>query len=158
QAKLSAPSGRTVTVNYATAAGTATAGTDYQSKTGTLSFSPGTTTQTITVTVNGDTTPEQDETLLVNLSSPVNVTIADSQAVGTIQDDDSLVVDDPTVVEGDAGPAVLHYTVRLLAARDSDVTVRYATANGTATAGTDYLATSGLLTFAAGQTSKTVDV
>src|SRR5207249_9877449 len=81
---LSAPSPQTVTVNYATANGTAIAGSDYVAlATNTLSFAPGETTNTITVQINGDTTDEADETFFVNLSSPSNATIADSPSQGT---------------------------------------------------------------------------
>jgi hypothetical protein len=77
-----------VTVNYATANGTATAGSDYNATSGTLTFAPGVTTQTITVQVRGDTTPEANETFAVNLSGASNATIADSQGVGTIINND----------------------------------------------------------------------
>jgi Calx-beta domain/Divergent InlB B-repeat domain len=77
-----------VTVDYATADATATAGSDYFAATGSLSFAPGVTSRTISVTVNGDTTVETDETFLVNLSHPVWATIADGQGVATIQNDD----------------------------------------------------------------------
>jgi hypothetical protein len=86
---LSAVSVQTVTVSYATASGSATAGTDYVAASGTLTFAPGTTSQTVTVTVNGDTVPEANETFLVNLSSPTNATIADGQGQGTIVNDDA---------------------------------------------------------------------
>lgn len=85
---LSAASGMTITLNYATAAGTATADTDYNSASGMVTFSPGQTTSSIVVQVRGDGLNEGDETFLVNLSNPVNVTIADGQGTGTIQDDD----------------------------------------------------------------------
>lgn len=88
---LSAPSGQTVTANYATADGTATAPTDYLGSSGTLSFTPGTTTRTIAVLVNGDTTPEADETFVVNLSAPVNATLADAQGTVTVLNDDQPV-------------------------------------------------------------------
>ena len=85
---LSAPSGQLVFVNYATADGTAIAPGDYTSASGALVFSPGTTTQTIIVQVNSDTTPENDETVVVNLSGPTNATLADAQGVVTILNDD----------------------------------------------------------------------
>jgi hypothetical protein len=66
--RLSTPSGKPVTVNYATANGTATAGSDYAASTGTLVFNPGTTTRGVTVAVASDTGAETDETMLVNLS------------------------------------------------------------------------------------------
>ncbi|HUF10186.1 MAG TPA: IPTL-CTERM sorting domain-containing protein [Rhodothermales bacterium] len=84
----------TVTVNYATADGTATAGSDYTATSGTLTFTPGTTTQTITVQVIGDTTFEPDETFFVNLGPGVtNATISDNQGLGTITNDDPAVAD-----------------------------------------------------------------
>jgi uncharacterized protein with beta-barrel porin domain len=88
---LPAASGQTVTVNYATADGTAIAPTDYVSASGTLTFTPGATTRTIVVTVNGDTTPEADETFVVNLSAPVNATLADAQGTVTVLNDDQPV-------------------------------------------------------------------
>lgn len=90
--KLSAPSGRTVSVKYATANGTsnpATAGTDYTALAlRTLTFSPGETAKTITVAVKGDLIKELNETFFVNLSGPVNATVADGQGQGTILNDD----------------------------------------------------------------------
>ena len=79
---LSAASDQPVTVAYATADGTATAGSDYQAASGTLTFAPGETSKTITVLVNGDRLGEPNETFLVNLSGPTNATIADGQGVG----------------------------------------------------------------------------
>ena len=86
---LSAASSSTVTVSFATANGTATAGSDYVAQTGNLSFTAGQTSKTISVTVNGDTTVEPNETFLVNLSSPSGATLADAQGQGTITDDDT---------------------------------------------------------------------
>jgi Calx-beta domain len=76
-------------VSYATANGTAIAGSDYVAASGTLTFAPGTTSQTVVVTVNGDTVPEGNETFLVNLGSPSNATIARGQGTGTILNDDA---------------------------------------------------------------------
>jgi hypothetical protein len=79
-----------VTVNYATADGTAVAGTDYAATSGTLTFAPGgPLAQTVTVQVNGDTAIESNETLFLNLSGAVGAPIADAQGVGTIIDDDT---------------------------------------------------------------------
>jgi hypothetical protein len=86
---LSAAYDQAVTVHYATANGTATAGSDYQAKSGTLTFAPGQTTQTITVVVYGDKAVEADETFFVNLSSPSNnAFLFAPQGIGTILDDD----------------------------------------------------------------------
>jgi hypothetical protein len=84
----SAASTQAMTVAFATADGTATAGADYVAASGTLTFSPGVVSQTITISVTGDATTEPDETVLVNLSSPVNATVLDGQGVLTITNDD----------------------------------------------------------------------
>jgi hypothetical protein len=86
---LSNPSSSSVTINYSTADGLATAGADYQTTSGTLTFSAGEVTRTINVPVFGDVLAELNETFVVNLSGPVNATLADAQGVGTILDDDS---------------------------------------------------------------------
>ena len=160
---LSAPSALQVAVNYATADGTATAGSDYQATSGTLTFAPGETSKTITVLVNGDTTVEPDETFFVNLSNPTNATIAKGQGIGVINNDDappppSLTINDVTVTEGNSGTTDATFTATLSSSSNQTVTVQYATADGTATAGSDYQASSGTLTFAPGQTSKTITV
>jgi len=79
-----------VTVNYATADGTATAGSDYVAANGVLTFLPGTTSQPITLTVKDDTVVEADETFFVNLSGAVNAAIADGQGQATIVDEDGI--------------------------------------------------------------------
>src|SRR5205814_10637913 len=84
----STPSGQTVTVNYATADNTATAGIDYQAASGTIIFNPGETSQSVAVTINPDTSFEPNETFFVNLSGATNASISDSQATGTITNDD----------------------------------------------------------------------
>jgi hypothetical protein len=157
---LSAASTQTVTVNYATAPGTATAGGDYQSSAGVLTFAPGQTSQTVTVWVVGDTVQELSETFTLNLSSPVNAGLARAQGTGTIIDDDGplLSVGNVSVTEGNSGSTLATFTVSLAPASTQTVTVNYATAPGTATAGSDYTSTSGTLTFTPGQTSRTVSV
>jgi hypothetical protein len=77
-----------VTVNFATADGTARAGEDYAATSGTLSFAPGETFKTISVVVWGDKKREADETFFVNLSGAVNGFILDDLGVGSILDDD----------------------------------------------------------------------
>ncbi len=79
----------TVTVKYATANGTATAGSDYAAVPSTLlTFAPGQTSKTVTVNVAGDTIKETNETFTVNLSGASGATIFDGQGVGTILNDD----------------------------------------------------------------------
>ena len=86
---LSTPSGQTVTVNFSTSDGTAHAGSDYVSSSGTVTFAPGETSKSITVAVNGDLTDEPDETFDVTLSNPTNATLADGSGAGMITDDDN---------------------------------------------------------------------
>ena len=152
---LSAASSFPVTVNYATTAGTATAGSDYIAAAGTLTFAPGTTTQPVTVSIAGDVVNEANETLNVDLTIPVNATIADSRGVITIAENDPLptiAVADISVVEGNTGTKTTSFTFTLSAASSRAVRFTYATADGTATAVTDYTARSGTLTFNAGVT------
>jgi chitinase len=85
---LSAPSTTQVTVNYATADGTARAGEDYEADSGTLTFAPGETSKTITIRVKGDRKTEANETFFVNLSGVVNALLEDDQGLGTILNDD----------------------------------------------------------------------
>jgi len=85
---LSAASASTVTASFATSNGTATAGSDYVANSGVVTFTPGQTTQTITINVNGDTTVEPNETFFVTLSAPTNATLAVAQGTGTILNDD----------------------------------------------------------------------
>lgn len=160
---LTAPSAQTITVDYATAAGTAVAGTDYTPLTTTqLTFAPGETSKTVTVVVKGDTTFEANETFVLELDNPSGAPVTKAQGVGTITDDDTaptLSIDDVSVLEGNSGTKNMTFTVSLSAASGLPVTVNYGTANGTALSGSDYGLLSGLqLTFAPGETSKTVNI
>ncbi len=159
---LSPMSGQTVTVSYSTANGSAIASNDYVAMSGTLTFNPGDTTKTITVVVNGDTLNEANETFFVIISNPVNATIADGQGLGTITNDDATLptisIKDVSVTEGNTGTTNAVFNVTLSPASGQTVTVSYSTANGSATAGSDYVATSGTLTFNPGDTTKTITV
>jgi len=151
-----------VTVNYATADGTATlADNDYQSTNGTLTFAPGETSKTITVTVMGDTKIEPDETFSINLSSPTNATINKAQGVGTIINDDlpSIAINNVSQTEGNSGTTPFNFTVSLSNPFSQTISVQYATSDGTATvADNDYQSTGGTLYFASGEITKTVTV
>ena len=160
-ATLSGPSGLTVTVPYATSNGTATAGSDYTATSGTLTFAPNQTSQTIRLPIVDDTLDEVDETVALALSTPTNATLGvSSTSTVTIRDNDVP----PTVqfstatlaVNESAGTAVFTATLRT----DSSLpmTVAYATSDGTASAPADYTPISGTLTFAPNQTSQTVTV
>jgi glucose/arabinose dehydrogenase len=89
---LSSASSNTVTVNYATADNTAVAGVDYVATSGALTFTPGQTSRTLSVAINGDVLNEDTVSFNVNLTAPTNATISDSQGVGTIVDDDAPVL------------------------------------------------------------------
>nr|WP_099206288.1 putative Ig domain-containing protein [Xanthomonas citri] len=160
---LSAPAGAGgVSFDIATADGTATAGVDYVASSLTGQTIPaGSSSATFTVLVNGDTLAEPNETFFVNVSNVTGATVSDGQGLGTIVNDDAqpaLSIDDVSVNEGNSGTTTATFTVSLSAASGQTVTVNYATADGTATAGSDYVARSGTLTFAPGVTAQGVAV
>ena len=160
---LSTVSGKTVTVDYAVTGGTATGGgVDYTLANGTLTFTPGVTSQNVNIAVVNDTLDEDDETVVVSLSNPANATLgAFSTHTYTILDNDplpSLSINNVTVTESDTGNVTATFAVTLSAASGRTVTVDYATADGSAVAGSDYNAASGVLTFNAGQTTQTITV
>nr|WP_257469951.1 FG-GAP-like repeat-containing protein [Prochlorococcus marinus] len=148
-----------VTVAYATSNGTATAGADYTATSGTLTISAGATSGTFNVPVLADSLDENNETVNITLTNPTNASISDSTATLTITDDDatpSITIADLTTSNENASNAT--FTVSLSNASSQDITLDYATSNGTATAGSDYTATSGTLTISAGATSGTFNV
>jgi Calx-beta domain-containing protein len=169
---LSEPSAEPVSVDYATAAGTATAVDDFESlQARTLDFGPGETAGTVTVEVVGDLADEADETFTLGLSNAVNADIGRSLGVATILDNDQPVLvvsaaagstDLPSVFETDLDAASVVFTLALqspagfVATRESSVA--YATTNTRAVAGGDFLPASGRVTFAPGETIKTVVV
>ena len=147
---MSVPSSREVTVNYATADGTATVGQDYEAASGTLTFAAGTTSETIVVPIKQDALDEEDETFTVTLSGASNAEIDDDEATGTIEDDDAppgLSIADASREEDDAD---MVFVVTLSAVSAKTIMVSYATANVTAESGKDYTETSDMLTFAPG--------
>src|SRR3990170_2459363 len=158
---LSAASGQTITVNYATANNSAIQPGDYTLTSGTLTFNPGNISLPIPVPVVGDTLAEANETFFVNLSTPTNATILDPQGLGTITDDDAaptLSIDDVVVLEGNSGTTNATFTVSLSAASGQTINVSYATADNTAVQPGDYTPTSGTLTFNPGNTSLPIAV
>jgi len=150
-------------VNYATSNGTATAGQDYTATSGTLMFADGVTSRAFSVAIANDETFEPDETINLTLTSPAGTGSLGSpaSAVLTITNDDPLPtisIGDRTVTEGDSGTVTATFNVALSRATAQTVTVNFATANGTATAGSDYQATTGTLTFLPLETVKQVSV
>jgi thermitase len=162
---LSSPADAMVTVNFTTAGGTATSGTDFVAQTGTVSFAPGETSKTISVDIVGDTAYESNESFTVSLSGVTgNATIKTTSATGTITNDDAqpapptLAISSVSALESSGS---FTFTVTLSAASVTSVSLRFATANGTATSGgktADYSSTSGTLTFNPGETTKTISV
>jgi Calx-beta domain len=149
--RLSGPFNQTVTVGYATADGTATAGSDYLAASGTLTFPPGVTERTAPVTILGDQIPElQFETFELRLSAAVGGMIGDPAALWSIQDDDtvpSLSIQNCSALESQGSCAM---SVQLTSIFGAPVTVSYASGGGTATAGADYAPVAGTLTFSPG--------
>ena len=137
---------RTVTVDYATADDTATAGSDYTATSGTLTFEGGTTSKTITVPIADDESEESDETFTLTLSNPSYAELGRSTATGTIQNRAVTVGTTPllTITGGKAkegDETSIAFTVTLDPAATGSVSVDYATADGTAESGKDYTAT-----------------
>lgn len=153
-----------ISVDYSTADGGATlADNDYSLTSGTLHFPVNVTTGTIEVTVQGDTKTESNEIFYVNLDNPTGgASIVDGQAKGTIINDDAqlpgLGISDVSKSEGNRGYTSFTFTLRLTARNPTGVTLDYATQDGTALAGSDYLAANGTLTFSGTQTSRTITV
>jgi uncharacterized repeat protein (TIGR01451 family) len=158
---VSPPPALPVSVSFATANGSAIAPGDYISTNGVLNFASGETNKNIIVQVVGDTSYELNETFNVNLSSPSNASFSDSIGLATILNDDpipTISISDATLAEGNVGSTTAVFTVSLSAPCGLLVTVSYGTANGTATAGSDYLATSGSLSIPPGVSSTNIAV
>ncbi|HEY9404964.1 MAG TPA: Calx-beta domain-containing protein [Pyrinomonadaceae bacterium] len=157
--RLSPASYQTVSLNYATADNTANAGSDYVAASGTLTFQPGEFEKTIPLQINGDTAVEPDEQFLINFSNPVNLTFFGASSFVTIKDDDrsfiQFIAPNFTANEGD-GHALI--TVARTGSLAGAFTVNYTTGGGTATPGSDYTTTSGTLSFAPGEATKTFTV
>jgi len=169
---LSAPAPKAVTAHYATRNGTAIAGAgttpgDYTPVSGTLTIPARGTSATIDVAVRGDRVEEPDEVFYLVLSKPNGATLAAAQGTGEILDDDgaagpgagpSLSIEDEQVGEGDSGRTPMTFTVRLSSSSTKPVTVDYATGDGSATEGEDYVPVSGQLRFPPGTTGRTITV
>jgi Calx-beta domain/Domain of unknown function DUF11 len=158
-----------VTVDYATADGTALAGKDYEATTGMLTFAPGHTSQSVSVPVASDRATEANETFTLTLSNvdggPAGATtglpvvIVKPEATATILDNDPKVsIGNVRVKEGNKGKSNANFTVKLSHTSPEAVTVRFATASGSARARADYAAVKKTITFLPGQMKQTVPV
>ena len=167
---LSEPSDEAVTVEYRFLSGTAQAGSDaYSFNSGTsVTFAAGETSKTVLYRVDADSIDEPDETIILEAFSAQGAALAGSEPVlrstGWILDDDgtgnnlALYVSRPLVVEGDGGTRQAIFDVSLSRPAPEAFDVPFNTLDGSATAGEDYEATSGTLSFAVGQTSASVSV
>ncbi|MDH4095114.1 MAG: Ig-like domain-containing protein, partial [Betaproteobacteria bacterium] len=160
---LSGPAPVEVSVSYANIATfNATPGVDFVAGSGTLTFDPGETEKTFSITVLGDASIEGDERFAYDIFSPVNAVLSGKQqGFADILDDDGetrVGIERRTAMEGDSGTTTAVFDVLLSSPSASTVTVDYATVAFQATAGVDYVAASGTLTFAPGETAKTVSV
>lgn len=158
---LSSAARVTTSVDFTTVDGSATtADSDYAARTGIASFRAGQRTAMISIVVRGDRAVEADETFQLVLSNPTNATLGRGSATGFILDDDAaprtVTVAGPSAPVNEGSPATFTFT--LSRASLVPVTVSYATSNGSASSSTDYTAAIGALTFAPGETSKTVGV
>jgi hypothetical protein len=171
---LSTAAAGTTSVNWSTADGSATAGSDYVAASGTATFLAGQTSASVMVDLSDDSTYEGNEDFVVNLANPSGLVIGDGQGLGTIIEDDPMPA--PTVSISNAsanegnfqskgknpGPQFtnMSFTVTLSAASTLTVTVQYSTAdNGSATADADYQSVTGqVVTFAPGETSHIINV
>ena len=146
---LTEPHGNSVTVSYNTANGTASAGSDYNSVSGKLTFAKSEMSKTILVPVIGDRVPEPNENFFVRLSNAKGAKIADAEGMVAITDNEPRIsINDVSVMEGNSGTTPFAFTVTLSAPSDLPVTVNYTIVDGAASAGSDYTApASGTLTF-----------
>ena len=159
--------GSTVTVTYTTLNGGAIAGSDYTTTTGTLTFAPGETAKTILIPISDDTTTEPTESLTLELTNPTNATITKESGTIRIGASDAAAVGAPAlsappdVIVGE-GDGFVDLPVRLSVPGLSTVTVAYTNANSSAIGSTscnfDYVGVNGTLSFAPGETTKTIRI
>ncbi len=159
---VNAPAGG-FTLNVDTADGSAAAGEDYIALHGTATIAAGTNSTTVAVQVNGDDKYESDEMFSVTLSNPpAGTAIGTATGTGTISNDDALPtlsIANVTMNEGNSGTSTASFNVTLSNPSASAITFTVNTADGTATAGSDYVAIiNGSGGIAAGSTSTTVAV
>ncbi len=162
-ATLSAASGKTITVGWQTLAdGTAVDGKNFIGQYGGLTFSPGVTTQTLTIPIVGDLIKTPNLTFSIQLqSSLINATYGNTATQVTIVNSDlqpTISLANASVTEGNSGTKQLTFTATLSAPVNQAISVSYATSAGSATATSDYTQSSGVLTFAANATTATFTV
>lgn len=164
---LSAPSGKDIFLAYELADGTARSiDSDYYATPyGEVYFPAGTTVATIAAHVVADGSIEPNETFFVNLSNPTGTTLTDSQAIGTIVNDDNatnipnISISDSSIVEGNTGLRIMYLDVTLSFGYSQEIRVDYRTSNGSATtSNNDYVSSLGTLRFAPNVRTQTISV
>jgi hypothetical protein len=157
---LSAAASQSVSCSFATANGTATAGSDYTAASGTVTFTVGEVEKPVVVLVNGDTVDETQETFFLDISNVQNATVGSSRANGFINDDDgpTISINDVSVTEGNAGTKAATFTLTLSGSSVEAIAIRAVTAPGTATAATDYNSINSVVLFQPGTVTRTLDV
>jgi chitinase len=154
-----------VRVNYITTDGTAKAGQDYVAKSGLLTFAPGETLKRVVVQFAGDSVAELNETFFLDLKNPICGTIATGRGGVYIKNDDGPGISINNAITINEGPApgaptgttAQTFTVTLSAASTNIITVNWTTLNNTA-GPNDFVGASGTLSFAPGETEKTISV
>jgi hypothetical protein len=157
---LSGPASQSVSFSYATANGTATAGSDYVATSGALSFTPGQVEKSVVVLVNGDTVDETQETFFLDISNVQNATVNSNRGTGFINDDDgpTISINDVSVTEGNSGLKAATFTLTLSKASVEAIAIRAVTKPGTATAATDYNSINLVVLFQPGTVTRTFQV
>ncbi|HEV7646032.1 MAG TPA: Calx-beta domain-containing protein [Pyrinomonadaceae bacterium] len=149
------------TVNYTTGNGTAAAGSDYDTASGSVNFLPNETSKQVIVSVNGDATYENDETFTVDLTSTDNGTFTDNSGLGTITNDDAapaFSINHIEFAEGNSGTTAFNFIVTKTGSTDLNAGVNFETNDSSAQAPEDFTALSGMLNFLPGEMSKTITV
>jgi serralysin len=157
---LSGPSSQSVSLSFATANGTATAGVDYVATSGAVTFAPGEVEKPVVVIVNGDTVDEAQETFFLDISNVQNATVSSSRGTGFIFDDDgpTIRINDVSVTEGNSGTKAATFTLTLSGPSVEAIAVRAITAQGTSTAASDYNSVKQVVIFNPGTVTRTLDV
>ncbi len=158
QATLTSPRSQTVVVPFQTFDGSATAGSDYVAKAGTLTFPPGSVQQSVAVAVKCDGLPEPDEAFYVSLlSAPAGTFLLNPVGEGFIEGNSVIsVTNQPVILESMAGKSSLAFCLRRQLALGTTVQVDVATSDGSAVANKDYVPVSGTVIFAPNETEKQV--
>jgi Calx-beta domain len=157
---LSASTSQSVSCSFATANGTATAGSDYSATSGSITFAAGEVEKPVVVLVNGETVDEPQETFFLDISNVQNATVSSSRGTGFIVDDDgpTIGINDVSLTEGNSGTKAATFTLTLSGASVEAIAVRATTSPGSATASSDYNSINLVVIFQPGTVTRTFDV